>query len=104
MRKVNVKQATLKFPSGYFSHIGKFTPGVLTQSKLPLPVNVVDPETKIEYNAQLIAVVPFTDIIPEVFSYLSEGKKPADCKEEILKRSNVTHIHQLAYYLYEFIN
>lgn len=101
MKKVQVKNATLKIPSGHLGHIGKYVPGVITSDKLPIQVRIQDPITQDEFDCKLISVLPFKDVIPEILCFHSEGLHPSACEQDVLARSNAKSVNQLAYYLYE---
>lgn len=101
VRKIVVKEATLRIQTGFLPYIGKYKEGVLRVSDLPVEVDIEDPDTKQIHHCNLIEIVPFTHGIPTVFSLLAEGKRPEQCEEELLKRNKAENVNQLALYLYE---
>jgi hypothetical protein len=101
MKKVQVKNATIKVLNHSFGIISKYIPGLLKLSDLPKPVLIVDPETLDEFPVNLVCVIPFSTIVPEAFSYLSEGKHPNECTDDLLSKLNVSSVNQLAFYVYQ---
>ena len=51
-KKLHVKGATIKIPSGYIGYFGKFVPGALKTSMLPIPVLIVDADDQLEYECE----------------------------------------------------
>lgn len=100
-RKVYIKNTTVRIPSNIIGHIGKFDATKLKVHQLPIDVILVDPETQAEYPSKLVAFVPLTNVIPEVFIRHSELELTEDSHVKIMERCNVSSIHQLAYYQYE---
>lgn len=101
MKTVPVKSASIKILTSFVGHIGKYVPGTITKDKLPISVQIQDIDSKEIFQCKLISVLPFNEVIPEILCFHSEGKSPADCENELLTRSNVSSVNQLAYYLYE---
>lgn len=104
MKKVLVKDATLKIPSGFVGIIAKWYPGALTNSQIPIPVIIVDPESTQEFPGELISVLPFSGIVPEIIALQVMNQHPSQCHEDLLKIHGVSNINQLAYYLYGNFN
>lgn len=100
MKKINVKDATLKIPSGFLGIIGKWYDGALSISKLPIDVIIVDPISNQEFPGQLISVLPLPDIVPEIIALQVMNKYPSECHLDLLHIHGVSSINQLAYYLY----
>jgi len=100
---IPVPNATIKILSGFVSHIARYKAGRLNSSHFPIPVTIYDPETDIEYQVQLIALVRISDLIPDVFAYLAEGVRASECTAHVMSRSNASSTDQLAYYLYEVL-
>lgn len=100
MKKVYVKYATLKIPNGFIGIIGKWYSGALTISQLPIPVIIVDPDSKEEFSGELISVLPFNGNIPEIIALQVMNKFPSECQQDLLQLHGVSDINHLAYYLY----
>lgn len=103
-KKIPVKNATLRIPSGRIGHIGKFIPGIINSGDLPRLVSIYDPETNEEFEAVLVSIVPFQSAIPEALCFISEGKHPKECLQDILNRCNANSVNQLAFYVYNCQN
>lgn len=101
MRKIEIQNASLYSKIGHLPYIGKYIPGKLNTADLPIPVIVIDTQTKEEFSCQLITLLPFKNHIPEILSYHATGMHPSVATDIILKRTNTVSINQLAYYLYE---
>ena len=101
MKKVYVKNAKIRILTNYLPHFGKYVPGSLNSSILPIPVIIVDKDTQDEFPAQLISVLPMKESIPEILAYLSEGASPQQCTQDVLTRCNANSVNQIALYLYE---
>lgn len=76
-------------------------PSKVTMAQFPIPVILVDKDSKKEYPAELLSYLRFGETIPELLAYHSEGTSPNLAFEEIQKRCGVKHPNQLAYYLYK---
>lgn len=100
MKKIPVRDATIKIPSGFLGIIGRWLPGAVKSSQLPIKVIIVDPKTNIEFPGELISVLPFADVVPEIIALQVMNKYPSECREELLRIHGVSSINQLAYYLY----
>lgn len=100
MKKIIIKHAKVKILSGSIGHIGFYKSGILTESKLPISVVIVDEETNEEFECQLVSCYPFQSVIPEIASYYSEGLPPEQCTEQLLLKNKVSNINQLALYIY----
>lgn len=103
-KKIVAKWVTLRKPTGYFPLISKYKSGVLTLSKLPIPVILQDEFTFESVEAELIEVVPFTlGVVPSIFCHLAEGYPNNELVvARILERNKVTQIENLAFYLYKY--
>lgn len=101
IRKIYIKNTTVRIPSNVIGHIGKFDATKIKVHQLPIDVVLVDPDTQEEYPSQLVAFVPLTNVIPEVFIRHSELELKEDSHIKIMERCKVSSINQLAYYQYE---
>jgi len=99
-KKLHVKGATIKIPSGYIGYFGKFVPGALKTSMLPIPVLIIDADDQLEYECELVEVVSIKDYLPSIFTRLAEDKLPEELEPELLSRLKVESINQIAFYLY----
>lgn len=99
-KKVFAKDVTIKIPSGYFAYFGKYVPGKLTTSMLPIPVVLVDQDDLQEFECELVEVVSIKDYLPTIFTRLAEDKLPEELEPELLSRLKVESINQIAFYLY----
>ena len=104
IKKIELKTVTLRFPTGYFGLFGKYVPGKLLVSDLPLPVILKDAEDAKEYNCELVEVVALRDYIPSVFSRMVEDMDPEALEPILLERLKVESINQIAFYLYRYGN
>jgi len=104
LKKIAIKNATLKIPSGYIGLFTKFSPGKLKVSDLPIPVIILDPDDSKEYECELVEVVRIEKYIPSIFSRLAEDKNPEILEPELLDRLNINSINQAAFYLYRHGN
>ena len=102
INKIFIKKLTVRIPTVFIGHFGRYQAGILKLSDLPRPVILTAKETNEEFNFNLIEVLPISDAIPSVLAYHAEGKDSESCTAEILERTKTTHCNQLAYYLYEY--
>ena len=102
VNKIIVKNTTNSLFMGHCGLIAKYVPGVLKESSFPIPVILVDDATKKEYEADLISVIGFQNVIPDIFCRFFEGESSEKATEKLLKRYNVSNINQLGFYTYEF--
>lgn len=102
-KKISVKNATIKILTGYLPYIGRYIPGALKESDLPIKVILQDPETNDEFEAELISVVPFNQTIPEVFSLLSDDVIKCQAESFYFDLLKVSQISSLAFYLYRHV-
>lgn len=101
IRKLHVKNTTLRIPTGYIGIFGRFIPGRLLISQLPIPVVLIDPDDKKEYTCELVEVVEIGDYIPSVFSRLAEDMLPEQLEQELLERFKLESLNNnIAFYLY----
>lgn len=99
--KIFINRLTIRIPSVFIGHVGRYKAGILKLSDLPRPVILTDKETLEEFNFNLVEILPLSEYIPSVLAYHAEGKNSESCTAEVLERTNATNINQLAYYLYE---
>jgi hypothetical protein len=100
IKKLYVKAATVKIPSGYIPYFGKFVPGALKTSMLPIPILIIDADDQQEYECELVEVVSIKDYLPSIFTRMAEDKLPEELEPELLSRLKVQSINQIAFYLY----
>lgn len=101
IRKIIVKNATLRIPTGKIGLIGKYVKGALKESDLPKPVIIQDEDDGTEYECLLVEVVPIEKMIPSVFSRLAENKDPLELELELMERFKIESIsNNIAFYLY----
>ena len=98
--RVNIKNASKFLFTGHFGLISKYIPGRIKISTLPIPVIVVDEETNEEFEADLISVIGFKDIIPELFCHFFEGKSPEEVEKELLPKYKISSVNHLGFYTY----
>jgi hypothetical protein len=103
IKKIIISNATAFHFCGHVGLISKYKSGVLKASMFPIPVLIHDPETNLEYEANLVSVVAFDHhVIPESFSRIFEGKTPEEAAPEIMARCQVKNINELGFYLYAY--
>lgn len=102
---MSVKNVTLRIPTGYIGIFGRFIPGRLALSDLPIPVVIIDEDDRTEYECELVEVVQIRDYIPSVFSRLAENKLPEELEPELLDRFKLENLsNNIAFYLYRYGN
>lgn len=100
-RKIVVKNATIRIPTGYIGIIGRYKEGSISYSHLPKPVIIQDEDDGTEYSCNLVEVVPIKDYIPSVFSRISDNKDPLELELELIERFKIETIsNNIAFYLY----
>jgi hypothetical protein len=87
---------------GFFPLIGKYIPGAIKDSMLPIPVKLQDAVSGNVYDCQLKTAFRFEFVIPEVISFMVANKTPMDLELELLQKFNVAHINHLGFYYYAF--
>ena len=101
IRKIIVKNATIRIPTGNIGIIGRYKPGALKERDLPKPVIIQDEDDLLEYECELVEVVPIKQVIPSVLSRISENKDPLELELELLERLKIESIsNNVAFYLY----
>jgi hypothetical protein len=100
MKKIPVKDATLKIPSGFLGIIDKWIPGALKLSRIPIPIIIVDIDSQQEFPGELISALPFSGCVPEIIALQVMNQYPSQCHDDLLQIHGVSDINHLAYYLY----
>ncbi len=101
IKKLHVKNTTIRIPTGYVGIFGRYIPGKLLNSDLPIPVVLIDTDDQKEYKCELVEVVEIRDYIPCVFSRLAEDQLPEQLEPELLKRFKLESLNNnIAFYLY----
>ena len=103
VKKITISRASQFHFTGHFGFIGQYVPGRLTEKSFPIPVIIIDADTKQEYNANLVSVIGFTyGVIPD---HIKRFFIPAGTTEEdLLTKNKVSSINQLGLYVYESEN
>lgn len=101
IKKLSVKNTTLRIPTGYIGIFGRFIPGKLRTTDLPISVVLIDTDDLKEYECELVEVVEIKDYIPSVLSRLAEDLLPEELEPELMKRFNLESLNNnIAFYLY----
>lgn len=101
IKKLSVKNATLRIPTKYIGIFGRFVPGKLVLTDLPISVVIIDAEDQKEYECELVEVVQIRDYIPSVFSRLAEDMEPEQLEPVLLSRFKLESLNNnIAFYLY----
>jgi hypothetical protein len=101
MKNVKIPQQVLFDQYGNFGFITRKSSKNITVDELPLNVLLTD-KFEQTYPAQLILVIPFTNILPEVLTQLCMGLDAETAFEQITARTETTSINELAFYLYKY--
>jgi hypothetical protein len=101
IKKITVKCATLRIPTKYIGIFGRFVPGKLVLTDLPISVMIIDAEDQKEYECELVEVVQIRDYIPSVFSRLAEDMEPEQLEPILRERFKLESLNNnIAFYLY----
>jgi hypothetical protein len=101
MKNIKIEEQILFDQYGNFGYITKKTSKNLTVSDLPLSVILTD-KFNTSHPAQLILVIPFENILPEVLAHYAFGMDAETAFEKVAARTEVHSINQLAFYLYKY--
>ena len=87
---------------GFYPKILPYKKGTILDSHLPKKVILCDFESRKEYPAELIELVPFNIAIPSIFSKLARNIDPENLRLQLLKEYPTKSIEDFAFYLYQF--
>jgi hypothetical protein len=104
-KKINIDNLSIRILSGVFGYLFKAPAEKISSNQFNKELIGVDPETKQEFPLKLLTFKRIdTGVIPEIFMYHSEGANTPNHVIDVVKRSKVSSINDLAYYVYERIN
>lgn len=84
--------------TGCVGRIGFYRPGILSGKDLPIATTLKDADEQNELEVDLVAYVPFRDIVPTVFKWFVYARELSD--REICAMLKVDTVDNLAFYLY----
>jgi hypothetical protein len=87
---------------GFYPKILPYKKGSILDSHLPKKVILCDFESRKEYPAELIELVPFNIAIPSLFSKMARNLDPETLRIQLLKEYPDKQVEDFAFYLYEF--
>lgn len=87
---------------GFYPKILPYQKGKILDSDLPIEVTLSDFESRNEYPAELIELVPFNIAIPSLFSKMARNIDPETLRQQLLKEYPGKEIEDFAFYLYQF--
>jgi hypothetical protein len=103
VNKVLIKNASQYLFMGHVGLIARYQQGKLKESSFPIPVLIVDEDTKEEYEADLVSALGFSyEVIPDIFCRFFHGKPSEEATKELLEKYKVSNINQLGFYVYEY--
>lgn len=87
---------------GFYPKILPYQKGKLLDCDLPIEVTLSDFESRNEYPAELIELVPFTIAIPSIFAQLARNMDGETLRLQLLKEYPDKQVEDFAFYLYRF--
>ncbi len=100
MKFIHVYQKILFDSFGNFAYITQKHSKKVSASDIPLSVTLQD-DFKQSFEADLIAIIPFDTVIPEICAHHAMGCTPENALKILQNRLNITEPHELVYYLYK---
>lgn len=87
---------------GFYTKILPYQKGKLLDCDLPIEVILSDFESRKEYPAELIELVPFKIFIPTIFAQLARNMDGETLRLQLLKEYPEKQVEDFAFYLYRF--
>lgn len=100
MKILHIKQKILFDSFGNFAYIAKKPSKKITASSIPLQL-ILEDDFKQSFSVELISIIPFDSVIPEICAYHALGCPPEKAFTILQKRHEIDHPSELAYYLYK---